>query len=169
MILLLIISAVLLTGCGKYEYKKGIKELENGNAEEAADHFEKAAEKEYNLGDSYRGTGIARWESGDYEGAAKAFKAALKNGAEKTGTIYGFLGACSMKLKEWENAIEYYEKGLKREDCTEEMAQEMKYNIIAAYEKLKDWETVKAKTAEYAAEYPEDEKMAKEAEFFETR
>ena len=45
----------------------------------------------------------------------------------------------------------------------------MRFNIIAAYEKLEDWENAKAKLAEYTEEYPDDEQAAKEAEFLETR
>lgn len=33
----------------------------------------------------------------DYKGARKAFKKALENDAEKTGTIYNMIGNCDLK------------------------------------------------------------------------
>ena len=41
----------------------------------------------------------------------------------------------------------------------------MEFNQIAAYEKLYDWESAKAKIEEYIAKYPDDEAAKKEAEF----
>ncbi len=50
-----------------------------------------------------------------------------------------------------------------------ELEQEMKYNMIAAYEQIKDWESAKVILEEYTAEYPEDETAQKEREFLKTR
>lgn len=160
---------IILTGCGKREYRDGMEKLEDGQYEEAVGHFERAIEEEYSIGDAYRGIGIAKWETGDYEGAAAAFEMALSNGSEEDGTLYHLSGACKMQLKEWTAAIEYYEKAISLGDCTDEVLKEMKFNVIAAYEELKDWESAKIKLAEYTAEYPDDEQAAKEAEFLETR
>lgn len=160
---------IILSGCGKREYRDGMESLQNGQYEEAIGQFERAVEEEYSIGDAYRGIGIAKWETGDYEGAVSAFETALENGAPEDGTIYNLLGACKMQLEEWSSAISYYEKAVSFDDGTDEELKEIKFNIIAAYEKLKDWENAKAKLAEYVAEYPEDDQAAKEAEFLETR
>ena len=45
----------------------------------------------------------------------------------------------------------------------------MKYNQIVAFEQLGDWESAKARLAEYVAEYPEDANALKEQQFLETR
>ena len=164
-----LIVSLLLSGCADREYRNGVESLENGKYEEAVGYLEKAVEREHNVGDSYRGIGIAKWELEDFEGAVVAFEAALENGAEESAAIYDLMGACKLNLKDPSSAISYYEKGIAQEGCTEEMAQEMKFNIIAAYEQLKDWESAQEKLAEYTAEYPEDAQAAKEAEFLETR
>ena len=49
------------------------------------------------------------------------------------------------------------------------LKKEMHFNMIVAYEQMKDWESAKAKLKEYLAEYPDDEAAKKELEFLETR
>lgn len=165
----LLVFALSLTGCLSNPYKSGIKALEEKDYKEAAAQFEKAVEKEKNKADSYRGLGIALWESKDYEGAKKAFEQALKEGAKQTGTLYNFLGSCELRAGDADKAREYFEKGLEDENNSDELVQEMRFNQIAACEKTGDIETAKSLIKEYVADYPEDEKAAKEAEFLETR
>ncbi|BFL11630.1 hypothetical protein K160097B7_08460 [[Clostridium] hylemonae] len=129
----------------------------------------KAVEADRNVGDAFRGIGMAKWEQEDYEGARDAFKEALDNGAEKTGAIYNLLGSCEMKLNDPQGALSYYRLALSAEDSSEDLLKEVKYNMIAAYEQSKDWESARAKLKEYIAEYPDDETAGKEAEFLETR
>ena len=69
----------------------------------------------------------------------------------------------------WETAINYYRLGVVHEDSSEELKKEMNFNMIVAYEQMKDWESAKAKLKEYLAEYPDDEAAKKELEFLETR
>ncbi len=168
-IFLLLACCMILSGCGKMEYKTGMEHLKSGEYEAAVEQFEKAIDEERNIGDSYCGIALAKWEMKDYEGTIEAFQSALENGSEETGAIDNILGVCKMQLGDYKGALETYEKGIQKEDCTEEMLREMKFNIIAIYEKLEDWETAKAKLAEYVSEYPDDAQAAKEAEFFSTR
>ena len=67
------ISALLLglclSGC-ENPSEEGVEYLKNGQYEEAIEQFEKAVEEEVNVGDAYRGIGIARWEQENYEGAS---------------------------------------------------------------------------------------------------
>ena len=58
---------------------------------------------------------------------------------------------------------------MEAEDVSDEMMQEMRFNEIAAYEQSGDMESAKSKLKDYTADYPDDEKAAKEAEFLETR
>ena len=59
--------------------EEGIEYLKNGQYEEAIGQFEQAIKDEVNVGDAYRGIGIAKWEQEDYEGAREAFQKALEN------------------------------------------------------------------------------------------
>lgn len=109
-----------------------------------------------------------KWER-RYKGARKAFKKALENDAEKTGTIYNMIGNCDLKLGEAKEALNYYNLGLAQEDSGKKMKKEMQYNIIVAYEQMEDWESAKVKLEEYLENYPNDKSAKKEAEFLKTR
>lgn len=167
--LLAILSAgLLLTACGNPS-KKGVEYLEKGEYEQAIDQFEQAVEKNKNVGDAYRGIGIAKWEQKDYKGARNAFKKALDNDAEKTGTIYNLIGNCDLKLGKAKEALNYYNLGLAQENVSKKMKKEMKYNIIVAYEKMEDWDSAEVKLEEYLKSYPNDKAAKKEAKFLKTR
>lgn len=161
--------AVMLTGCIVNPYKSGMEALEGGQYEEAAKQFKEAVKKEQNMADSYRGLGIALWETKDYEGAKEALKNALEEGSEKTGTVYNLLGSCELQAGNMKEAIAYFEEGLKADGNDDELTKAMRFNCIFAYEKLGDMETAKNLLSEYVKDYPEDEEAAKEAEFLETR
>lgn len=160
---------LMLAGCKGNPSEKGVEYLEAGQYEEAVEAFEEAVEEEVNTGDAYRGIGIARWEQEDYEGALDAFLNALENGAQMTGTLYNFIGSCELKLDNPVSAQNYFRLGIGMEGNSDELLQEMKYNMIVAYEQAKDWESAKVKLNEYIAEYPDDEAALKEKEFLETR
>lgn len=161
--------AAVLSGCMANPYEDGVEALKDGQFEEAAEQFQKAVDKNQSKADSYRGLGIALWETEDYGGAKAAFENVLKEGGEKTGTLYHFLGSCELKTDNPEKAIEYFEQGLKDEKISGEVRQEMRFNSIAAYEKLGDMDTARTLLSDYAADYPEDESAVKEAQFWETR
>ena len=155
-LLVVVCTGVLLTACGNSS-QKGVEYLEDGKYDQAIEQFEQAVDKKKNVGDAYRGIGIAKWEKKDYKGARKAFKKALENDAEKTGTIYNMIGNCDLKL------------GEAKEDSGKKMKKEMQYNIIVAYEQMEDWESAKVKLEEYLENYPNDKSAKKEAEFLKTR
>ncbi len=168
-ILFVLAISILLTGCGENPYDQAMEQLEAGKYEEAATYFEQAVEKKKNLADSYRGLGLVRWEMKDYEGAKEALLFALEEGTKETATINAMLGNCEFELGNVEEAIAYYEKVISSEDADAGLVQDAEYNTIAAYEKLMDMETAKAKLAEYIEKYPDDEEALREAEFLETR
>lgn len=169
MAVLIVIAAVVPWVNRAKPLEEGVEFLSQGQYEQAEEKFNEAIKKEKNLGEAYRGLGMALWEQEDYEGARDAFLNALENDAEETATIYNFLGNCESDLGDWESALDYYAKGIASEDCSDEMMQEMMFNEIAAYEKMGDYETAKEKLREYTEKYPDDENAAKEAEFLETR
>lgn len=169
-IVTIVLALICVSGCAKEKpLETGLEYLQNGQYEEAEAKFQEAIDADILPGDAYRGIGIIHWEQGDYEEARDAFASALENGAEKTATLYNFLGTCELRLDNAKSAVNYYNIGIGCEDASEELVQEMKYNTIVAYEQLEDWDTVRAKTKEYMEAYPDDEQMAKEAEFFETQ
>lgn len=168
-ILAAVIMAVLLLGGCADPVGTGTEYLEEGKYEEAAEEFQKAAEDNKNTGEAYRGLGIAKWELEDYEGAREAFVKALENDSEKTGTIYNFIGCCDLKLDNPSSALNYFNLGLDFEGNSEELNQEIRFNIIAAYEQTGDWESARTKLKEYLEDYPEDTEAQKEMEFLETR
>ena len=164
-----VLLSLMICGCGADPYEKGMEQLENGKYKEAAECFEQAVEKKKNTADSYRGLGIALWEQEDYEGAKAALGHAIEAGSKETGTIYNLIAVGEMKSENYEEALKYYEKGLKAKGNSKELVQEMDYNSIVAYEKLEDWENARAKLDEYVQKYPEDAEASKEADFWKTR
>lgn len=168
-VLLVTVLCVTLTGCGKNPSEEGVEFLKNGQYKEAEELFEKAIEKDKNVGDAYRGIGISKWEQADYEEAKEAFENALENDAEKTGTLYNLLGNCEINLENPEGALNYYRLALEAKDNSEALIREVRFNVIAAFEKQGDWESAKLKLKEYLADYPDDEQALKEAQFLETR
>ncbi len=162
------VLCLLLAGCAS-GYRSGVKDLEDGEYEAAIEDFTNEIEEEKNVAESYRGIGLSYWEQGNYTSAAEAFTQALDAGAEETATIYGLLGNCQYLTGEYESAISSYEKGLKLGDGSDELNQSMSFNIIAAYEKLDDFDSAKERLSEYTKQYPDDEAARKEAEFLETQ
>ena len=168
-VLLFIMTAVFLTGCAENPYKSGVNALEDGDYSKAAEEFMTAIEKEKNLADSYRGLGISLWEQGTYEDALKAFESAISEGTKESATIYSLMGNCSMQVSKYDKAAEYYEMALTMKDISEELVQEVEYNLIAAYEYAGELEQAKEQVSKYVEKYPDEEAALREAGFLETR
>lgn len=163
-----VFAVCLMTGCAS-RLEKGVKNLKNGEYQEAITRFEEQIEKGKELGEAYRGIGIAQFELGDYEASKEAFEQAIQNGTKESASLYHLLGTCCLELELYEEALNYYEKGTAMKDASGEVLREMQFNTIGLYEKLGDWEGAKAKVQEYISQYPEDEAALKEAEFLKTR
>ena len=65
-LLVVVCTGVLLTACGNSS-QKGVEYLEDGKYDQAIEQFEQAVDKKKNVGDAYRGIGIAKWEKKDYK------------------------------------------------------------------------------------------------------
>ena len=190
---------LLFTGCEASDpVQTGTTLLKEKKYEEAITSFETAIEKEQNESEAFRGVGIAQYELGNYEDALTAFNQALEfEDAVKTPTLYNLMGICSMKLTDYQGAVNNFNAGILvsenekknktgdtetgKEEETEENAEEkedtdytevlkeMRYNLIVSYEKLEDWGNAKQAVADYLENYPDDEEAQKEAAFLETR
>ena len=138
----------LLAGCKgsePTEYETGLENLKKQEYTQAIENFQNAISEGGHGVQSWRGIGIVKWEQKDYKGARNAFRKALDNNAEKTGTIYNLIGNCDLKLGKAKEALNYYNLGLEQDDVSKKMKKEMKYNIIVAYEKMEDWESAEVK------------------------
>ena len=164
----LLIILLLLTVCAG-NLKDGVDWLKEGNYEKAVDAFEKDIKKGRNLDEVYRGLGIAYFEMEDYEGAVEAFELALQHETEETAVFCSFLAASYLEIGEYDKALDAYERGLACDDLTEELEQEIQFNLIAVYEKMANWDAAKKQMDEYVKTYPEDDRVKKEADFLETR
>lgn len=165
----ILLAAVFLFGCGSNTYKEGMEQLEAGNYKEAEASFKQSVKKDRHTADAYRGLGISLWEQKDYEGARDAFVNAVKEGGKKNGTICNLLGNCELELKNYEDAVKYYQEALSDEKNSKELTQEIEYNIIVSYEGAQNWDKAREKLEKYIEKYPDDEKALKEHEFLETR
>lgn len=168
-ILAVVLAGVFVfTGCTN-NVKSGVEALEAGNYEEAKSAFGQEIEKGKHLDEAYRGLGIACFELEEYEDALEAFELAVENEAEGTAVLYSMMGACYMEAGEYEKALDVYTKALSMEDITDEIKQEVQYNLIAVYENMADWDAAKEQMESYKKAYPEDDRIEKEADFLETR
>ena len=167
-VLVMLVLSLLLTGCVG-NIKDGIALIEEEKYEEAIKVFQLDIEKERNLGEAYRGLGIAYFELQKYEEAVEAFQSALNHEEEETATICSLMGACYMELEEYEKVLDVYGKALSKEDITEELKQEIQFNLIAVYERMGNWEAAKSQVQKYKLAYPNDTRVDKEAEFLESR
>lgn len=73
---------------------------------------------------------------------------------------YNQLGCKKLDQKDYKEAISYFEKGLSLERVTNE--QELRSNLIAAYEYSGDFDTAREKMREYIKDYPKDAAAARE-------
>ena len=164
----ILVLTLLLCGCAG-AVKDGVKLLEEKNYEEAKKVFSKDIEKKKNLKEAYHGLGIACFELQEYENALEAFELALEHEEEPSAMIYGFMGACCMETEQYEKALEIYKKALGTEDITEELKQEIQFNLIAVHEYMGNWDAAKKQIEQYTKAYPDDTRVEKEADFLETR
>lgn len=168
MIAVALAGTLLFTGCSSH-IADGVEALESKEYEKAKDCFEQDVRKKKHLDEAYRGMGIACFELEEYEEAVENFQLALDNKTEETAILYSMMGACYMEIGEDEKALDVYTKAMSMKDITEELKQEIQYNLIAVYENTADWEGAKKQMEDYRKAYPDDERVEKEAEFLETR
>ena len=105
------LGMTLLTGCGgenKKTYEQANTDLEQGNYDYALNEYQACISAGYKLSQSYRGSGIVKLRTGDYQGAIDVLTSALN--AEKTGKsdqkdILEYRAAAELKAELYDQAM----------------------------------------------------------------
>ena len=164
----LVLCVFALSGCGS-NVADGLDALENEKYDDAITAFTAAVDTEEDPGEAYRGLGLAYWEKGDYENAREALKNAVKNSDEELGSTYNLLAGIDLQNGDYESALTYIEKAGNCIGNSDELMQELAHNEIICYEHLGQWDKAKEKMEKYRSKYPDDDSLAKDAEFLSTR
>lgn len=105
------LGMTLLTGCGgenKKTYEQANTDLEQGNYDYALNEYKACISAGYKLSQSYRGSGIVKLRTGDYQGAIDDLTSALND--EKTGKsdqkdILEYRAAAELKAELYDQAM----------------------------------------------------------------
>ncbi len=103
---------------------------------------------------------------GDFNYASSVYSDFI-SGTPESPQIQNQLGICKMQMGDYEAALVAFEAGLACEDTT--YMQTLKFNEIAACEKLARFEEAAALMKAYLQLYPDDERAKREYEFLKTR
>lgn len=96
---------------------------------------------------------------GETEKAEGCINAYVKKKPESS-VAYNQLGCQEMEQGNYQKAIEHFCKGLELQEITNE--QELRSNLIAAYEYSGDFDSAKTELKAYIDDYPDDEAAARE-------
>lgn len=105
------LGAVLLTGCGseqKKTYEQARTDLEQGNYDYALNEYQSCISSGYKLAESYRGSGIVKLRTGDYQGAIDDLTSALndeKLGKSDRKDILEYRAAAELKAELYDQAM----------------------------------------------------------------
>ena len=168
LIVLLVVLVYLLIG-NSNPVKSGLANLKDKKYDQAIEDFNQALAKEKNMGEAYLGLGLSYYEKEDYKKAQNNLQLALDHKVKKTPVIYNLLGLSSQKIEELDQAISYYEKGLKISENNLEVQNEMLLNITKIYEEKHDYENARNYLARYVELNPTDKDARKELDFLQTR
>ncbi len=103
---------------------------------------------------------------GDYNYAASIYNDYTLNDQSKA-EIYNQLGLCRMQMGEYELALMAFQSAMAIEG--NDIMQALKFNEIAAYEKMEDYKGAAALMSDYLKSYPDDEAAKREYQFLKTR
>lgn len=103
---------------------------------------------------------------GDLNYAASLYKTYLEKNPNDS-QLYNQLGLCLIKLEDYNGACDAFESGIVVDDGTQ--TQNLRFNIIVAYEHAGRFDEAKELIATYCANYPDDEDAKKELQFLKTR
>lgn len=105
------LGITLLTGCGgenKKTYEQANKDLEQGNYDYALNEYQACISAGYKLVDSYRGSGIVKLRTGDYQGAINDLTNALNDenaGKSDQKNILEYRATAELKAELYDQAM----------------------------------------------------------------
>ena len=151
------------------DLRSGVNALKKGQYDKAIACFDESIAKGKNVAECYRGKGIALYEQKQYKEAGELLIKSVDKGAEPTAQICNLIALCFMEQKEYEQSIDWFREGLSSSDVSDDLVKQMRYQTIICYEKTAQWDEAKESAKAYLSDYPEDDKMAREYKFLETR
>jgi tetratricopeptide (TPR) repeat protein len=202
---------ILLASCNQesspdYEYDEGrlarngsyineaSEQLTVGNLELALINFEQAILHEEELALAWRGVGLIRFRQNEFGEARTALETSLELGGEPTAIIYNLLGVTAMRASDFQDAIDYFDAGIRlfnltleegeitlldlmEEDRLQselegtrvEVLQSMMYNRILAHQNLANWDVARELAGSYLQIFPDDTVIQREYDFLQTR
>lgn len=135
------------------DYDKALSEFSEGYASGFTEAY-------YYIGEIYR---IKK----DYTKAIYYYESYIESKEVKSPNVYNQMAICLIKSDEYEDALQFLEKGMNYHDAT--TLQVFKKNEIIVYEKLGRYEEARVKMEEYQRNYPEDSLALREAAFIDSR
>jgi len=149
------------------EYQKGRFAYYLGDYDTAADYLEIArSSTSEDAGEAALLLGSVSQQKGEYEYALsvyETYQASNGDGAE----FYNQMGLCALAMDNIDEAITYFESGLKMDDNS--IKQDLSWNMMVAYERKGEFGTARDLLKQYLDSYPMDEKAQKEYTFLSTR
>ena len=121
------------------------------------------------MAESYRGKGLALYEKKEYEDAAEMLIRSVDKGAEATPQVCNIIALCLMEEQQYEQSLDWFKEGIASGDASDELIRQIRYQAIICYEKTAQWEEAKKSAKSYMTDYPDDDKMAREYKFLESR
>jgi tetratricopeptide (TPR) repeat protein len=135
------------------DYDKALSEFSEGYASGFTEAY-------YYIGEIYR---IKK----DYTKAIYYYESYIDSKEVKSPNVYNQMAICLIKSEEYEDALQFLEKGMNYHDAT--TLKVFKKNEIIVYEKLGRYEEARVKMEEYQRSYPEDSLALREAAFIDSR
>ena len=169
LLLAFIIGMIVWFALHDRDVRSGVNALKKGNYDEAISCFDTSIAAGEDVAESHRGKGLAYYEQKKYKEAAEELITSVDKGAEPTAQVCSLIVNCLMQQEQYEESLEWLQKGLEAEGLSYEMKKQMRYQTIICYEKTAQWEQAKECAQEYIADYPEDDKMDREYKFLESR
>lgn len=151
------------------DLRSGVNALKKERYEDAIACFDSSIAKGKDEAEAYRGKGVALYELEKYEEAANALESSLDKGSDPDAQICNLLALSYIGQEKYQESIAWLEKGIADESGSRELKQEMRYQLVFAYEKTSQWDKAKECAQQYLADFPDDQKMTREYQFLQTR